>query len=176
MKGKSNYFLQFIVIFSLLCLILFPVFFIMALVLDEKMKFIDYFLLALCYINLPLIIFVFFSLFNCIIVLLSKPKIYFYENEFNYKNNIYKYEDIVELEVDFGTISKINGKPHSLVLCRKSEEGLIINNPSLSMILYFMNKCKNKKVYYVNFKEILFYGLISLFISICYLIFFLYKH
>ena len=170
MKGKSNYLLQFSLIFSMLCLILFPFVLIMMIISTEEIKLIDYFKFIILYINSPILIFIFRSIINFIIVILFKPKVYFYENEFYYKNEMYKYDDIIELEFDFGEFGRISGKSHSLVLYREGQPGIIITNPSLAMILFFRRKCFNKKIYLENLKELLMIGVIVLIVSIVYLI------
>ena len=166
MRQRNNYFIQLCIFLTMLMYALALGMVIMFMIVEVNYSIIDILKIALAFIIVPLVFFVFFSIINYPISLLIKSKLYLYENEFVFKNQHYDYNDIVEVELDLGTVNRTSNHPTQLILYRKKEEGIVIKNPSLSMIYNVYKKCKNAKFRIENWKIIILLFFLGTFMGI----------
>lgn len=166
MRQRNNYFIQFCIFITMLLYGLLPGMVIMFMLLEVNYSIMDILKITLAFIIVPVVFFAFFSIINYPISLLIKPKLYLYENEFVFKNNSYNYDDIIEIELDLGAVSRTSNRPTQLVLYRRKKEGIVIRNPSLSMIYNVCKKMKNAKFRIDNWKIIILLFILGTFMGI----------
>lgn len=168
MRLKPNYLLQFSIWLSITFILIAPGMLIMLLFLNVKIGMIEL-LNGLSMIVMTIVgTFIVNSIINFLITLFIKPQLILYDETFVYKNKTYKYTDIIALEYDLGTISKVSSKSDAFVLYRKSESGIIIKNPSIKMMAEIKRRCSNKPFRIENYKQFLIVGAISTIIGLLY--------
>lgn len=158
MKLKNNYLLDFSVFFSTFVIAIAPAMLILYLFTSVNVRLIDIIKGMLVCILIIGGTFIINSIINFIINLFVKPKLILYNDNFIYKNKTYNYSDIVSIEYEIGTVSRVSSKPNILVLYRKGTSGIVIKNPSIKMIMEFKKKCPNKPFRIENYKQFFWFA------------------
>lgn len=165
MKFKPNYFNQFLIFVSSLTIGVIPMTFIMILILKpEELK--EYWRALLVVPLLIIAYLVVFNAINFIITLFVKTRVILHEDCFSYRNTIYKYSDVIEMEFDIGAISKTSFKPCILVLYRDGQAGIVINSPSIIMIIAMRKKLKHLPFRISGWKFICFSFIMMIVVSL----------
>lgn len=170
MKLKNDYLLDFSVFFSVFVISMAPGMLILFLFTNVNVTLIDIIKGILVCILIIGGTFIINLILNFIINLFIKPKLILYNDNFIYKNKTYDYSDIVSIEYEIGTVSRVSSKPNVLVLYRKGTSGIVIKNPSIKMMREFKKRCPNKPFRIENYKQFFWFAAIAIIVVIIMLI------